>query len=122
MAANFFSKRVGGVTSDTFLAYFGLKKIGQPVQGDTVVVSGAAGGTGSVAVQVAKLMGARVVGIAGNNDKCRWVESLGADVCLNYKDKDFEKQLADATPNEINVYCKLAFNFITPHICPISPL
>ncbi|TPX36493.1 hypothetical protein SmJEL517_g01317 [Synchytrium microbalum] len=85
-------------------AYFGLIRIGNPVKGDTVVVSAAAGATGSITVQIAKILGCRVVAIAGGPDKCAWVKSLGADVCLDYKAKDFAEQLTAATPNEINVY------------------
>lgn len=86
-------------------AYFGMETIGKPRHGETVVVSGAAGATGSVAGQMAKIAGARVVGIAGSEDKCRWLEKeLGFDICLNYKDKDFRKKFKDATPNYIDVY------------------
>lgn len=87
-------------------AYFGLSKIGQPGPGDTVVVSGAAGATGSVAGQIAKLRGAkRVVGIAGSEDKCRWLtEELGFDAAVNYKSATFAKDLAAATPEYVNVY------------------
>ncbi|KAJ1554886.1 hypothetical protein HK096_000482 [Nowakowskiella sp. JEL0078] len=89
-------------------AYFGMIDIGRPVLGDTVVVSGAAGATGSVAGQIAKMMVGRtgqVIGIAGDDDKCKWlVEELGFDKALNYKDPAFEKKLKDATPKYINVY------------------
>lgn len=86
-------------------AYFGMETIGKPKRGETVVVSGAAGATGSVAAQMAKIAGARVVGLAGSDDKCQWLEKeLGFDVCLNYKDKDFKKKFKEATPNYIDVY------------------
>jgi NADPH-dependent curcumin reductase CurA len=86
-------------------AYFGMLRIGEPKAGDTVVVSGAAGATGSVAGQIAKLKGARVVGIAGSDDKCRWLtEELGFDVAVNYKSPDFKAQFKAATPNYIDVY------------------
>lgn len=76
---------------------------------DIVIVSGAAGATGSMAVQISKkLIGAKkVIGIAGSEDKCRWVESLGADVCLNYKSKSFYSDLKKETPGPegfANVY------------------
>lgn len=86
-------------------AYFGMANIGTPKAGETVVVSGAAGATGSVAGQMAKIAGARVVGLAGSDDKCRWLEKeLGFDICLNYKDPEFRKKFKDATPKYIDVY------------------
>ncbi|OLN91673.1 putative NADP-dependent oxidoreductase YfmJ [Colletotrichum chlorophyti] len=92
-----------GMTALT--AYFGMLRIGDPKPGETVVVSGAAGATGSVAGQIAKLKGARVVGLAGSDDKCRWLtEELGFDVALNYKDPEFRQKFKEATPDFINVY------------------
>ncbi|KAJ9158004.1 NADP-dependent leukotriene B4 12-hydroxydehydrogenase [Coniochaeta hoffmannii] len=86
-------------------AYFGMTEIGQPKAGETVVVSGAAGATGSVAGQIAKIAGARVVGIAGQDEKVRWLkEELGFDVALNYNDPDFKQKFKEATPNYIDVY------------------
>jgi NADPH-dependent curcumin reductase CurA len=82
-----------------------MTKIGEPKAGETVVVSGAAGATGSIAGQIAKINGARVVGIAGSADKCKWlVEELGFDVALNYKDADFKEKFKEATPKYIDVY------------------
>lgn len=86
-------------------AYFGMTTIGEPKAGETVVVSGAAGATGSVAGQMAKIAGAKVVGIAGSEEKCRWLEKeLGFDVCLNYKDPEFRKKFKEATPKYVDVY------------------
>ncbi len=87
-------------------AYYGTKIIARAGPGDTVVVSGAAGATGSMVVQIAKkMLGCkRVIGMAGSDEKCRWVESLGADVCLNYKKPDFKKQLVEATDGYVEVY------------------
>lgn len=87
-------------------AYYGTKIIARAGPEDTVVVSGAAGATGSMVVQVAKkILGCkRVVGMAGSDEKCRWVKSLGADVCLNYKKPTFEKELIEATPGYAEVY------------------
>ena len=86
-------------------AWVGMTKIGKPKAGETVVVSGAAGATGSVAGQIAKIKGARVVGIAGSASKCEWlVRELGFDAALNYKDVDFTTRLEEATPNHIDVY------------------
>ncbi|KAL2176584.1 uncharacterized protein P884DRAFT_245044 [Thermothelomyces heterothallicus CBS 202.75] len=94
---------VFGLTGMT--AYFGMLRIGEPKPGETVVVSAAAGATGSVAAQIAKIAGARVVGIAGSDEKCRWLtEELGLDVALNYKDPDFKAKFKKATPNFIDVF------------------
>ncbi|KFA67796.1 hypothetical protein S40285_04514 [Stachybotrys chlorohalonatus IBT 40285] len=92
-----------GLTSVT--AWYGMVKIGEPKAGDLVVVSGAAGATGSVAGQIAKIKGAKVVGIAGSDDKCKWIkEELGYDAVLNYKDADFKKKFREATKEGIDVY------------------
>lgn len=94
---------VFGMTGLT--AYFGMLKIGEPKAGDTVVVSAAAGATGSVAAQIAKIAGARVIGTAGSDEKCRWLtEELGLDVALNYKDPEFKAKFKAATPNFIDVF------------------
>ncbi|KIW68614.1 hypothetical protein PV04_04549 [Phialophora macrospora] len=86
-------------------AYFGIIEVGKVKAGDFVVVSGAAGATGSVVGQIAKLKGATVLGIAGSDDKVRWLkEELGFDDALNYKDKDFGKKFRAATKNLIDVY------------------
>ena len=87
-------------------AYFGMMEIGQPRKGDTVVVSGAAGATGMVAGQIAKVQGAkRVVGLAGSADKCEFLRrELGFDAAINYKDADWKKQLKEATPEYIDVF------------------
>jgi NADPH-dependent curcumin reductase CurA len=79
--------------------------IGKPQAGELVVVSGAAGATGSVAGQIAKIRGATVVGIAGTDDKCRWLtEELGFDAALNYKAEDFKEKFIEATKSYIDVY------------------
>ena len=86
-------------------AYFGLLDVGQAKADETVVVSGAAGATGSVAGQIAKLKGCRVVGIAGGEDKCRTVvEELGFDACLDYKGGDLKAGLRREAPDRIDVY------------------
>ena len=75
-------------------AYFGLKELGQPKPGETVVVSAASGAVGSVVGQLAKLWGARAVGIAGGREKCAYVrEELGFDACIDYKDGPVREQL-----------------------------
>ena len=87
-------------------AYFGLLEIGRPQPGETVVVSGAAGGVGSIAGQIARIKDAgRVVGIAGTDEKCRWVvEDLGFDACINYKTDDVAARLRELCPDGIDVY------------------
>ncbi|KAK3346824.1 hypothetical protein B0T25DRAFT_484934 [Lasiosphaeria hispida] len=92
-----------GLTGMT--AYFGMTKIGEPNKGETVVVTAAAGATGSVAAQIAKIKGARVIGTAGTDEKVRWLrEEMGLDVALNYKDPDFQKKFKEATPDLIDVF------------------
>lgn len=86
-------------------AYFGLLEIGRPQAGETVVVSAAAGGVGSIVVQIARIKGCRVVAIAGSAAKCRWlVEELGADIAINYKSPVFERELDAACPAGIDVF------------------
>lgn len=86
-------------------AYFGILDVGEVKAGDFVVVSGAAGATGSVVGQIAKLKGAKVLGLAGSNSKCKWlVDELGFDGALNYKDKDFAKKFRAETKQLIDVY------------------
>ncbi|MDQ2699745.1 MAG: NADP-dependent oxidoreductase [Actinomycetota bacterium] len=91
-----------GMTGCT--AYFGMTEIGEPKEGETVVVSAAAGAVGSIAGQIAKLKGARVVGIAGGPEKCAWLtDELGFDAAVDYKAGDWRAQLKAATPNGIDV-------------------
>lgn len=86
-------------------AYFGLLEIGQVKKGDFVVVSGAAGATGSVVGQIAKIKGATVLGLAGEDSKVAWLkEELGFDEALNYKDPEFTKKFRAATKGLIDVY------------------
>jgi len=86
-------------------AYQGLMEIGKPKAGETLVVSGAAGSVGSMVGQIAKAEGLRVVGTAGTDDKCRWLEDeLGFDKAINYKADDLAKQLIDATPDGVDLY------------------
>ena len=88
-----------------FTAYHGLLQIGQPKQGETVVVASATGAVGSIVGQIAKLKGARAIGIAGGTEKCRYaVETLGLDACIDHRAPDFAEQLAAATPKGIDVY------------------
>jgi NADPH-dependent curcumin reductase CurA len=92
-----------GITG--FTAWCGMIEIGQPKEGETVVVSGASGAVGSVAGQIAKLKGARVVGIAGGAPKCAYLTSeLGFDAAVDYKRADFTAALKAAAPKGIDVY------------------
>ncbi|KAF2841468.1 NAD(P)-binding protein [Patellaria atrata CBS 101060] len=97
---------LGALGGPGITAYYGLTEIAEAKSEDVVVVSGAAGATGSMAVQVAaKLIGCkRVIGIAGSEEKCRWVESLGAYKCLNYKSPTFKKDLRAATEGYVDVF------------------
>jgi NADPH-dependent curcumin reductase CurA len=86
-------------------AYVGLLDIGQPKPGETVVVSAASGAVGSAVGQIAKIKGARAVGVAGSQDKCNYVvRELGFDACVNYKKGDLQAALKDACPSGIDVY------------------
>ena len=85
-------------------AWCGLFKVGKPVAGDTVVVSGAAGATGSIVGQLAKIAGCRAIGIAGGAEKCRWlVEEAGYDAAIDYKAGDIKQQIKELCPNGIDV-------------------
>lgn len=84
-------------------AFFGME-IAQPKKGETLVVSAAAGATGSVVGQIGKIHGCRVVGIAGSDEKCAWItKDLGFDAAINYKHPDWKAKLAAATPNGIDI-------------------
>jgi NADPH-dependent curcumin reductase CurA len=88
-----------------FTAYFGLLDIGKPKEGETIVVSGAAGAVGTVVGQIGKIKGCRVVGIAGGADKCRYlVEELGFDAAIDYKSADVKTALKQHCPKGIDVY------------------
>jgi NADPH-dependent curcumin reductase CurA len=92
-----------GITGMT--AYFGMMDIGKPVEGDVVVVSGAAGATGSIAGQIARIMGAsKVIGIAGGPAKCNWlIDEAKLDAAIDYKNDDVAARLDEFAPNGINV-------------------
>lgn len=105
--------RIPGVAPQTMMSalgvtgltgYFGMLDIGKPRRGQTVVVSAAAGAVGSIAGQIARLRGARVVGIAGSREKCDWlVHELGFSAAVDRKSPDWREQLAAATPDGIDV-------------------
>ncbi|WP_353369007.1 NADP-dependent oxidoreductase [Aliiglaciecola sp. NS0011-25] len=86
-------------------AYFGILDTGQPKAGETVVVSGAAGAVGTVVGQIAKIKGCRVVGIAGGEDKCRYlIDELGFDGVVDYKNSDVKKALKEQCPDGVDVF------------------
>ncbi len=97
---------LGALGMPGLTAYFGLTEIGDLQEGDTVLISGAAGAVGSVAGQLAKAMGAsKVVGIAGGPDKCAWiVDELGFDAAIDYKNENVSKAIKEHLPDGINVY------------------
>jgi NADPH-dependent curcumin reductase CurA len=105
--------KVPGMPLSTFMsalgftgatAYFGLLDLGKPKSGETVVVSAAAGAVGQIVGQIAKIKGCRVVGIAGSDEKCRYVvEELGFDACINYKKENVAAALKRECPNGIDI-------------------
>jgi NADPH-dependent curcumin reductase len=86
-------------------AYFGLLDVGRPVTGETVVVSGAAGATGSVVGQIARIKGCRAIGIAGGAEKCHWLTTVaGFDAAIDYKSENVRARLKELCPDGIDVY------------------
>jgi NADPH-dependent curcumin reductase len=85
-------------------AYFGVLDVGAAKEGDTVVISGAAGAVGSVAGQIAKIKGCRVVGLAGGAEKCAWLRELGFDAAIDYKAENVGAALREHCPKRIDVY------------------
>jgi NADPH-dependent curcumin reductase len=94
-----------GVLGPTGLtAYFGMTDIAKPQKGETLVVSAAAGATGSIAGQIGKIHGCRVVGIAGGAEKCKWLtDDLGFDAAVDYKQPDWKEKLAAATAKGVDI-------------------
>lgn len=91
--------------STMLTAYFGLLDVGQPQSGDTVLVSGAAGATGSMVAQLARLQGCRVVGIAGGEEKCRWLhDACKVEDVIDYKSEDITRRIGELCPAGINVF------------------
>jgi hypothetical protein len=96
---------LGTLGAPGMTAYFGLLDIGKPVEGQTVVVSGAAGAVGTVVGQIARIKGCRAIGIAGGPDKCRFLtEELGFDAAIDYKNEDVKQGLKKHCPDGIDVY------------------
>jgi NADPH-dependent curcumin reductase CurA len=98
-------RQMSGVLGATGItAYFGMLDVGGATAGDTVVVSGAAGATGSVAAQVAKIQGCTVIGIAGGPEKCAWLrDSCGLDATIDYKSEDIFTRLGELAPDGVDV-------------------
>ncbi len=95
---------IAGLGMPGLTAYFGLLNVGEPKEGDTVLVSAASGAVGSVVGQIAKLKGCRAVGIAGGPEKCKFVvEELGFDACVDYKAGNLYKDLRAACPKGVDV-------------------
>jgi len=86
--------------------YFGMLELGQPQPGETVLISAAAGAVGSIAGQIAKIKGCRVVGLTGNDEKCHWLTTeLGFDAAINYrKTDDLAKTIAEVCPERVDIY------------------
>ncbi len=88
-----------------FTAWAGLTKIGKPKAGETLVVAAATGPVGATVGQIGKILGCKVIGIAGGAEKCEYaVKTLGLDVCLDHHSSDFSEELVAATPEGIDVY------------------
>jgi NADPH-dependent curcumin reductase CurA len=98
-------KAMLGIFGSTGLtAYFGMLDIGRPREGETVFVTGAAGATGSIAGQIARLQGCKVIGSAGGPEKCGWaVETAGFDACVDYRAEDLEARLRELAPEGLDV-------------------
>lgn len=87
-----------------FSAYCGFMKCGHPKDGDTVVVSGAGGGVGSIVVQMAKILNCTVIGIAGGPEKCAFVKDLGCDQVIDYKQDDVPAKIREYCPKGLDIY------------------
>lgn len=86
-------------------AYVGIIDVGEVKEGETVVVSAAAGATGSIAAQIGKILGARVIGIAGTDEKCRWlIDELGLDGAINHRSDDVGAKLKELCPKRVDVF------------------
>jgi NADPH-dependent curcumin reductase len=114
------SMSLGVLGMPGFTAYMGLLDIGQPKQGETVVVAAASGAVGSVVGQIAKIKGCRSVGIAGGADKCRYVvEELGFDACIDHHGDGLAQRLASACPKGIDVYFESVGGAVFDAVLPL---
>ncbi|MEL7452124.1 MAG: NADP-dependent oxidoreductase [Pseudomonadota bacterium] len=96
---------LGALGTTGMTAYFGLLKHGRPQPGDTVLVSGAAGATGSMVGQIAKISGCRTIGIAGGAEKCAWLrDDVGYDETIDYKNESVKDKLKELCPGQVNIF------------------
>ncbi|MCL2534260.1 MAG: NADP-dependent oxidoreductase, partial [Nocardiaceae bacterium] len=117
------STALGVLGMPGFTAYSGLLKIGQPKAGETVVVAAAAGPVGSTVGQVARIRGARAVGIAGGPDKCAYLrDELGFDAAIDHRATDFADRLKAAVPDGIDVYFENVGGPVTDAVLPLLNL
>ncbi|KGF65915.1 NADP-dependent oxidoreductase [Pseudomonas lutea] len=114
------SMAVGVLGMPGITGYMGLMDIGKPKAGETLVVAAASGAVGSVVGQVAKLNGLRVVGVAGGEEKCRYVvDELGFDACIDHRGEDFAEQLKAACPDGIDIYFELVGGKVLEAVIPL---
>jgi NADPH-dependent curcumin reductase CurA len=107
-----------GMTGRT--AYVGLKHIGKPKAGETLVVGAATGAVGSIVGQIARLQGARAIGVAGGSEKCRFAtETLGFDACLDRHLPDLPGRLAEVCPDGVDVYFELTGGKVLDAVLPL---
>lgn len=117
------STALGVLGMPGFTAYSGLLRIGRPQPGETVVVAAATGPVGSAVGQIARLKGARAVGIAGGPEKCRaLVEEFGFDAAVDHRDPDLPRRLADAVPDGIDVYFENVAGHVADAVLPLLNL
>jgi len=108
---------LGVLGANGLTAYVGLTDIGQAKAAETVVVSAAAGATGSIAVQIAKILGCRVIGIAGTDEKCAWlVDDLGIDGAINHRTDDIPARLRELCPKRVDVFFDTTGGPILDHV------
>lgn len=114
------STAVGILGMPGMTAYTGLLNIGQPKEGETLVVAAASGAVGSAVGQIARIKGCRAVGVAGGRDKCRYVtDALGFDACIDHRAPDFEAQLAAACPKGIDIYFENVAGRVLRSVIPL---
>ncbi|MFE0017542.1 NADP-dependent oxidoreductase [Mesorhizobium sp. NPDC059054] len=112
---------LGGLGIPGVTAYYGLKEIGRPKPGETLLVSAAAGAVGSMVGQIGKILGCRVIGVAGSVTKCEYlINNLGFDGAINYRAGPINERLFDTCPNKIDVYFDNVggriFDSVLPHM------
>ena len=114
------SASLGVLGATGLTAYFGLLEIGEPKEGETIVVSGAAGAVGMTVCQIARIKGCRVVGIAGGPNKTNYLEhELGVDVAIDYKHGDIRDALQRACPNGVDIYFDNVGGEISDAVMPL---